>query len=186
MGRKHQILEKVQALEQGSGYEWLCFHFLAGTWARLLSSENLRCLIHVVCCLVTKFYPTLLWPCGLYSQTGFSVHGIFQARILECVAISFSRGSSWPRNWTCISCAGRQILYHWTTRETPYDGITLVTQMVQNLPAMRETWVGKISWRRKWLPTQVFWPGKVHGLYTSWGLKALDTTEWLSLLHHKT
>ena len=45
------------------------------------------------------------------------VHGIFQARILEWVAISFSRGSSWPRDWTHISCIGRQVFYHWATRE---------------------------------------------------------------------
>ena len=40
---------------------------------------------------------------------------------LECVAISSSMGSSWPRDRTyvsCISCIGRQILYHWTTWET--------------------------------------------------------------------
>ena len=43
-----------------------------------------------------------------YSPPGSSVHGIFQARLLERVAISFSRGSSWPRNRTHISCiAGR-------------------------------------------------------------------------------
>ena len=42
------------------------------------------------------------------SPPGFSVHRIPQARILEWVAISFSRGSSWPRDWTCFSCiAGR-------------------------------------------------------------------------------
>ena len=40
------------------------------------------------------------------------VHGILQARILEWVRMSSSRGSSWPRNWTCISCIGRRILYH--------------------------------------------------------------------------
>ena len=34
---------------------------------------------------------------------GFSLHGIFQARVLEWVAISVSRGSSWPRDWTWIS-----------------------------------------------------------------------------------
>ena len=41
-----------------------------------------------------------------------------QARILEWVAISFSRGSSQPRDRTrvsCVSCTGRQILYHWAT-----------------------------------------------------------------------
>ena len=39
-----------------------------------------------------------------YSPPGSSVHGIFQARILEWVAISFSRGSSWSRDWTWVSC----------------------------------------------------------------------------------
>ena len=48
------------------------------------------------------------------------VHGISQARILELVAISFSRGSSWFRDWICISgvsCMGRWILYCWTAWE---------------------------------------------------------------------
>ena len=51
---------------------------------------------------------------------GSSVHGISQAGILEWVAISFSRGSSWPRDQThasCVSCIGRQILYHWVTMQ---------------------------------------------------------------------
>ena len=34
----------------------------------------------------------------------------------------------------------------------------MVAQLVKNPPAMRETWVGKILWRREWLPTPVFWP----------------------------
>ena len=48
-----------------------------------------------------------------------SVHGIFQARILEWVAISFSRGSPRPRDGACNSCIGRSILYRWATREAP-------------------------------------------------------------------
>ena len=52
-----------------------------------------------------------------YSLPGFSVYGIFQARILEWDAIPFSRGSSWPRDQTQLSCLGRWILYHWATRE---------------------------------------------------------------------
>ena len=52
-----------------------------------------------------------------YSLPGSSVHGTSQASILEWVSISFSRGSSWLRDLTCMSCAGRQILYHWDTRE---------------------------------------------------------------------
>ena len=50
------------------------------------------------------------------SLPGFSVHGISQERILAWVAISFSRGFSWPRDQTHVSYIGRQILYHWATR----------------------------------------------------------------------
>ena len=46
------------------------------------------------------------------SPSGSSVYGISQARILEWLAISFSRGSSQPSNQTCVSCICRQILYH--------------------------------------------------------------------------
>ena len=56
------------------------------------------------------------------SPPGPSVHGIFQARILDWVVISYSRGSSGPRDRTCISCVsciGRQILCHRTTWEGP-------------------------------------------------------------------
>ena len=42
-------------------------------------------------------------------------------------------------------------------------------------------WVGKIPWRREWLPTPVIWPGEFHGLYSPWGRKELDTAECLSL-----
>ena len=40
---------------------------------------------------------------------------------------------------------------------------SLVPQLVKNPPAMRETRVGKIPWRRERLPTPVFWPGEFHG-----------------------
>ena len=55
------------------------------------------------------------------SPPGSSVYGISQAKILEWVAISFSRGSFQPRDWTCISCTGRWILYHWVTREAHWS-----------------------------------------------------------------
>ena len=41
-------------------------------------------------------------------------------------------------------------------------------------------WVGKIPWRRERLPTPGFWPGELHGLYSPWGCKESDTTEWHS------
>ena len=53
-----------------------------------------------------------------WSPQGYSVHWIFQARILECVTMSSCRGSSWPRDPTCVFCIGRLILYHWATWET--------------------------------------------------------------------
>ena len=56
------------------------------------------------------------------SLLGSSVHGILQARILEWVAISYSRGSSRPRDQTlvsCVSCSGRWIPYHCTIWEAP-------------------------------------------------------------------
>ena len=68
--------------------------------------------VHFVCgkCMNTKDTFTLvaqscltLWPHGLYSPSGSSVHEILQARILEWVAIPFSRWSSWPRDWTWVS-----------------------------------------------------------------------------------
>ena len=49
------------------------------------------------------------------SSPGSSVHGIFQVRILDWIAITYSRGSSLPRDQTCISCIScidRQFLYH--------------------------------------------------------------------------
>ena len=52
------------------------------------------------------------------SSPGSSVHGSLQARILEWVAIPYSRGSSQPRDRahvSCISCIGRCVLYHCTT-----------------------------------------------------------------------
>ena len=65
-------------------------------------------------CSVVKLYLLLYDPMDC-SPPGSSAHCILQARILWWVAISSSRGSSWPRDWTCISCTGRQILNHWAT-----------------------------------------------------------------------
>jgi len=53
------------------------------------------------------------------SPPGPSVHEIFQARILEWVAISFSRGSSQLRDRTWVSCTAGRFLTDWATREAP-------------------------------------------------------------------
>ena len=53
------------------------------------------------------------------SPPGSSIHGILQARILERVAISFSRGSSRPRDWTQVSSIAGRWFNLWATREAP-------------------------------------------------------------------
>ena len=58
-----------------------------------------------------------------YSLPSSSVHGILQARILESVAVSYFRGSSWPRNQThisCVACIGSRFFFnHCATWEAP-------------------------------------------------------------------
>ena len=112
------------------------------------------------CCLVVKLYLCNPVDC---SQPGFSFHGIFQARILEWAAVSFSRETSPPRDQTCVSCIGMWVLYHWATREAcmtlsstyfyishPCPSMSIshpchlsfpVAQMTKSLPAMWETQV---------------------------------------------
>ena len=51
------------------------------------------------------------------SLPGFSVHGIFQTKVLEWVAISFSRGSSRPRDRTRVSCIAGGFFTNWAIRE---------------------------------------------------------------------
>ena len=66
---------------------------------------------------VAQSCPTLCDP--MYcSLPGSSIHGIFQARILDCVAISFSRGSSWPRDQIRVSHTADRLFTIWAIRKT--------------------------------------------------------------------
>ena len=83
----------------------------------VLFSQNI--VIKQYSVLVTQSCLTLCNPmdCSLPAS---SVHGILQARILEWIAMHFSRGCTRPRDWTCISCVScvsRHALYHCTTWE---------------------------------------------------------------------
>ena len=62
-----------------------------------------------------------LWDPMDFSPSGFAVHGILQARILKWVAIPFSRGSSWPRDQTWVSCIADRFSIIWATREACYS-----------------------------------------------------------------
>ena len=68
---------------------------------------------------VDQLCPTL-WDPTDGGLPGSSVHGILQAR-LEWVAASFSRGSSWPRNQTQVSCTAGRFFTTGATREAPKD-----------------------------------------------------------------
>ena len=122
----------------------------------------------LLCVLVTQSCPTLCDPMDS-SPPGFSVRGILQARILEWLAIPFSRGSSQPRDWTWVSCIAGRFLTDWANREfgfcilTLYPanilkafislgsvfidnfGASLVAQTVKHLFAMQETRVRSLG-----------------------------------------
>ena len=118
--------------------------------------------------IAPQLYPTLCDPIK-GSLPGSSVHGIFQARILEWVAISFSRRSFPPRDWTQVSPIARRLpllivlgdysefqRIELETTTNRYIGIFnhqlcwywafLVAQLVKNLPAMQEIWVWSLGW----------------------------------------
>ena len=91
----------------GNNQNNICSHMYSGIYIS----------IYIFMCLVTQLCPTLCNSMDC-SPPGSSVHGIFQARILEWVAIFSFKGSSWTRAWTLVSCisyiAGS---VHWAIRE---------------------------------------------------------------------
>ena len=100
--------------------DWIDFLVVQGTLKSLLQHHNLKTSI-IVLLLIRKErkVQSCLTLCNHMdcSLPGSSVHGIFQARVLEWVAISFCRGSSWPRDRTQVShIAGRRFIV-WATRE---------------------------------------------------------------------
>ena len=80
------------------------------TWHLLQFFKHVMYPMVCVLCSVTQLCVTLCDPMDCSPPVSF-VRGILQARILEWVAISFSRGSPWPRDQTHVSCIGKQILY---------------------------------------------------------------------------
>ena len=83
----------------------------------ILSSNFIYTLVFIIKTFkVAQSHLTLCNPIDC-SLTGSSVHGILQAKILEWVAILFSRGSSWPRNWAWVSCTAGRFFTIWATRE---------------------------------------------------------------------
>ena len=122
----------VSECSSGQGHLSAISPFLTLGAKSLLQIQHQEC---ICTCSVAQSCPTLCNPMDC-SPPASSVHGIFQARILEWAAISSARGSSHPRDWTyvsCISCfASRQILYHWAIREAPLFYIYIVKYWPQS------------------------------------------------------
>ena len=113
--RAYHLRTIVPHLRNGTLYQWITFFSQSNTLFIII-----RVCVCVCVCMhsVTQPSPTLCIPMNC-SPPGSSVHGILQARILEWVAIFYSRGSFQPRDKTRVSCIGIRILHHWTTWEAP-------------------------------------------------------------------
>ena len=123
------------------------------TRLKQLSIHAFHTYVYVIACVhacsIAQSYSTLcdLMDC---SPPGSSVHEIFQARILEWVSISSSRGPSRIRGWThvsCVSCIGKQILHHWATWKAPVCSyvcvsINVIMRFVPSQPTLhRMVWI---------------------------------------------
>ena len=115
-------------------------------------------------------------------MSGFSVHGILQARILEWVAVpgdaeldvtevTYGEGNGTPRQYSCL--------------ETPMDGgaqEAAVHGVTEGRTRLSDFTFTFMHWRRIWQPTPVFLPGESQGRgslvgYRLWGRTESDTTE---------
>ena len=93
-------------------YKYMYFYdVILQFYNKIFIPDFYNCMFNRYACLVDQLCLTLCNPRDC-SPSGFSVHGISQARILEQGAISFSRDLSDPRIEPYISYASRQILYH--------------------------------------------------------------------------
>ena len=100
--------EKLCPQPPSSGNVGLCLYFP--------SAVNTGHLWKIVKVFVAQSCPTLCNPMDC-NPPGSSVHGILQARILEWVAIPFSRGFSWPRDQTPVSSIAGRFVTIWATGE---------------------------------------------------------------------
>ena len=124
-------LSAITLYEYSKTHKWAMNHLFHGAmymkWSEVKWSE------------VAQLCLTLCDPMDC-SLPGSSVYGIFQARILEWVAISFSRRSSPPRDWTQVSCIVDRRFTIWATREVPWCHVYEKTQKIF------ETYMCQLPW----------------------------------------
>ena len=99
-----------------------CFIKICHKVITFLLTSRLMLLLSMRVCILNCFSRVRLCNPMNCSPPSSSVHGFLQARILEWVAMTSCRGSSPPRNRTCVSsipCIGRWVLYHWCHLVSP-------------------------------------------------------------------
>ena len=118
----------VHGISQARILEWVAISFFRGSsWPRDQAHISTDSLLSHQWSEVSQSCPTLCDPMDC-SLPGFSFHAIFQARVPEWIAISFSRGASRPRDRTQVShIAGR----HFTLWKGNHQR-SLITTLVQN------------------------------------------------------
>ena len=129
-----------------------------------------------------------LFPCGSAGKESACNAG--DLGLIPGLGRSLGEGKGYPLQYfgldnsmDCIVCGvtkSQTRLRDWIEPNLTAP-TTLVAQLIKSPPAMWETWVGKIPWRRERLPTLVSWPGEFHRLYSPQGRKEWDMTERLSL-----
>ena len=143
--------------------------------------------------LVAQLCPVLCNPMD-YSLPGSSALGILQGRILEWVAVPFSRGSFRLRDRSLVSCiAGRfftteppgkpnqyhMVFYFSKDRCGGFPGGAVIKNLPTNAGDVRDQdsfpASGRSPWRRVWLPTPVFFPGESHGQRSLVGYKSMKS-----------
>ena len=134
--------------------------------------------------VVAQSCPTLWDPMDC-SPPGSSVHGILQARMLEWVAIPFSRGSSQSRDWTWVSHNASRVFTIWATRTWSRDHIKLVKDVlggisVREMAFYREFTflLGKDVENRDPICREWEWGGSYLGDEVTLGSYTLDFDQW--------
>ena len=86
-----------------------------------------------------------------FSPPGSSIYEIFQARVLDWVAVSFSTASSQPKDWTQVSCTAVGFFTSWVTREAPEPpGKGLCWEIINGIIYQVPNTCSLIKWRNAW------------------------------------
>ena len=108
------------------------------------SSSSVRVVLVAQSCLT-------LWDPMDCGPPGSSVHGIFQARILEWIAILFSRGSSWPRDQTWVSCIAGRFFTIWATGEVRFLNFQSSFAPYKRPLQFLRSFIRKLAWNHAFL-----------------------------------